>query len=115
MTKRCDNCKFFKEENCITMCTHKAHWGYVPTFTSCPDHEFIEKPSTPFDGIKFYLAGADTGELRVKYICRDCGKEMDTPYTWQFCFPTRYPNQPTLSTSGFRFLCEECTNRKDTK
>lgn len=117
MTKRCDNCISYKKYDKLpAFCQHENHKGMlVSDFTVCPDHEPVEILTTPFDGVKLYLVNACTGEIGIKYICEDCGKEMKVPYSWQFKFPARYNNQPTLGTCGFHFRCEECTKEMDTR
>lgn len=117
MTKRCGNCvSYTKRDSCTAFCQHENHKGMlVPDFTVCPDYAPVEKLTTPFDGIKFYLVNACTGEIGIRYICEDCGKEMKVPYSWQFKFPARHRNQSTLSTCGFLFRCEECTKEIDSR
>lgn len=117
MTKRCGNCVSYKKyDSCPAFCQHENHKGMiVPDFTVCPDYAPVEKLTAPFDGIKFYLVNACTGEIGIKYICEDCGKEMKVPYRWQFRLPARYPGQATLDTCGFHFQCEDCANRRDMK
>ena len=112
MTKRCDNCKFFKEEGCITMCIHKAHCGYVPTFTSCSDHE--PKKVGPFDNVKFYLKDSNTGEMELKYICEDCGKVMDIPFHWWLVLPIK-PKDKYTHRPGYHFRCEDCEKKLEVK
>ena len=117
MAKRCGNCTSFKQYgNCPAFCTHEKHNGMlVQNFTCCPDYEPEKKLNTPFDGVKFFLVNEYTGEIGLKYICEDCGKEMKVPYNWQFRFPARYKGQPTLNSCGFRFYCEDCAKDKDSK
>ena len=117
MSKRCGNCISFNQYgNCPAFCTHEKHQGMiVQNFTCCPEYEPKKVLTTPFDSIKFFLINEYTGEIGIRYICKDCGKEMSTPYSWQFKLPARYKGQSTLSTSGFHFRCEDCTNKRDSK
>ena len=118
MDKRCDNCKYF---NSVTFgkildswCSHEKHSGIrVAAHTSCPEHEPKEVKTTPFDGMKFYLKDTNTGELCVKYICEDCGKEMlDAPDRWWLVLPVndRHKRKP-----GYHFRCSECDKKKEGK
>jgi hypothetical protein len=116
MEKRCDNCKYFgsyKYKNGIgvSWCDHKEHKGMlVSNFTSCPEHKFKEKKSTPFDGIKFYLKDQDTGELSLGYICEDCGKEMDgAPDHWWLVLPVG--KGESKRRSGYHFRCGDCEQK----
>ena len=116
VNKRCENCKYFKNTDTYTWCSHKEHAGmYVPKFTSCPEHKAKEKNSTPFDGVKFYLIDDKTGELGIKYVCEDCGKLMDEPGHWWLALPLRDINGKQTRACGYHFRCEECDKKKDGK
>ena len=117
MNKRCDNCKYF---NSIEMskvidnwCSHEKHSGVrVAAHTSCPEHEPKEELTTPLDGVKFYLVNACTGEIGIRYICEDCGKEMKKPFHWWMTVPygNAVPKNP-----GLHYRCEECDKKKEGK
>ncbi len=111
MTKRCDNCNYFKEMARHTWCDHEKHKGMiVADFTSCPEYE--TKKAGPFDNIKFFLKDSITGEMALKYICEDCGKVMDTPFHWWMKVP--YGNA-VPDDVGFHFRCEECEKKKEVR
>ena len=110
MSKRCDNCVSYKKyDGCPSFCIHENHKGkIVQAFTVCEDYKPLEKLTTPFDGIKFYLVNACTGEIGIKYICEDCGKEMWKPYRWWMKVP--YGNAVPKDI-GYHFRCEECEKK----
>ena len=111
MEKKCENCKYFKNTDSYTWCTHKDHAGmYVPKFTSCPEYTLKEETRGPFDNIKFYIKDSKTGEVEARYICEDCSKEMKTPYRWWMKVP--YGNA-VPDDVGYHYRCEECDNRKE--
>lgn len=113
MSKRCDNCKYFKSL-CTTgiamgsWCDHEKHKGMlVSNFTSCPEHEFKQTTEAPFGNLKFFIKDQITGELEVKYICEDCGKIMEKPFHWQFRVPFG-PNKDPEKRPGYYYWCENC-------
>ena len=114
MNKRCENCKHWKSAGGYNWCAHEDQAGtFVPKFTCCDKHEVKEKQRTPFDNLKFYLKDSSTGELAIKYICEDCGKEMEDPYHWwkvETPRPTKAFGKP-----GYHWRCEECDKKKDGK
>ena len=83
---------------------------YVPKFTSCPEYEFKDTVSAPFDGIKFIIDEA--GDISVKYICEDCGKIMDKPDYWWLKVP--YGNAVPKDL-GYHFRCEKCNKKRDSE
>ena len=118
MEKKCEKCKYFDGTSFETKiqdfwCTHKKYSGTrIAKHTSCPEWEEKEKPTTPFDGVKFYLINACTGEIGIKYICEDCGKEMKKPYHWWLRVP--YSNAVPKGL-GFHYRCEDCDKKKEGK
>lgn len=118
MNKRCENCKYFKRMGTGTAvidswCEHEKHSGVrVAAHTTCPEHEPKKELTTPFDGVRFYLINACTGEIGIKYICEDCGKEMKKPYHWWLQVP--YGNAVPKGL-GFHYRCEECDKKKEGK
>ena len=116
VNKRCENCKYFKSlaVKDITAggwCDHEEHKGiFVPKFVSCPEHTPKDTRTTPFDGVKFYLADDKTGELNIKYVCEDCGKIMDKPDHWWLKVP--YGNAVPKD-MGYHFRCEACDKKKE--
>jgi hypothetical protein len=114
VNKRCDNCKYF---NGVTMskitdywCSHEKYSGTrVAAHTSCPEHEPKKELTTPFDGVRLYLINEHTGEIGIKYICKDCGKEMEKPYHWWLKVP--FGNTVPKGV-GYHFRCEECDKKK---
>ena len=122
VNKRCENCKYFEGTSFKTKiqdywCTHEKYSGTrIARHTSCPDWEDKEKKSTPFDGVKFYLKDASTGELDIKYICEDCGKIMDEPGHWWLVLPvTKHAAQYPTKRHGYHFRCEKCDKKKEGK
>ena len=117
MEKRCDNCKYF---NGVTMskiidywCSHEKYSGTrVAAHTSCAEYEQKEELTTPFDGVRLYLINACTGEIGIRYICEDCGKEMKKPYHWWLTLPI---NNKPKHRPGYHFRCEECDKKKEGK
>jgi hypothetical protein len=110
---RCDNCAYYKlYDKQHAFCSHVKHNGVlVPGFTSCPEYE--PKNPGPFNGIKLFLKDATTGEIELKYVCEDCNRVMNAPFSWQFKLPARLPGEATLNTCGFHFRCEDCSNKRD--
>ena len=116
VSKRCETCKYFKNTDTYTWCTHIEHAGmYVHKFVSCTDYEHKEKKPTPFDGVKLYLIDDKSGELGIKYVCEDCGKLMDEPGHWWLALPLRDINGKQTRPFGYHFRCEECDKKKDGK
>lgn len=116
MEKKCENCKYFEGTSFETKiqdywCTHIKYSGTrIARHTSCPEYAPKEMKTTPFDGIKFYLKDRATGELRIKYICEDCGKEMpDAPDRWWLVLPLH--NKPN-GKPGYHFRCEDCDKKE---
>ena len=108
MSKRCDNCKHYRFTVIGGFCKHPEHAGlYVAKDTRCVYWQEKLQLRAPFENVKLYLADANTGELRVTYVCEDCGKEMDKPVYWQYKKPVitngNYPNEV-----GYFFYCEKC-------
>ena len=60
-----------------------------------------------FQYIRFYLKNPDTGELQVKYICKNCGKEMDEPKNYQVQCKGNIADPFTTF-----YLCDDCNNRR---
>ena len=56
-----------------------------------------------FDNIRLYLEDTNTGKLKVKFVCKECGKEMDKPASWK-C-PCAYGAPVYHATE---FMCNEC-------
>ena len=113
VNKRCENCKYFKNTDTYTWCSHEEHAGmYVPKFVSCPEYEHKDIKPAPFDGVKFYLIDDKSGELGIKYVCEDCGKLMDKPGHWWLKVP--YGNA-VPEDLGLHYRCEECDNKKEGK
>ena len=114
MNKKCENCKHFAFVSGVSYCSHKDQAGaWVPKFTCCDKHDPKERRNTPFDNMKFYLKDSSTGELVIKYICEDCGKEMEDPYHWwkvETPRPTKAFGKP-----GYHWRCEECDKKKEGK
>ena len=115
MNKRCDNCKYFNGAIMSKIkdywCSHEKYSGErIAAHTSCPEYEPKEELTTPFDGVKFYLINACTGEIGIKYICEDCGKEMKKPYHWWLSL-----SLTNKKPSGYHFRCEECDKKKEGK
>lgn len=118
VNKRCENCKYWHwgGDTNISFCTHdEQKCIIVPKFTCCDKHEFKEKKSTPFDGVKFYLIDDKSGELGIKYVCKDCGKLMDEPGHWWLALPLRDINGKQTRPFGYHFRCEECDKKKGGK
>ena len=112
MSKRCDNCKHYQFIANCGFCTHPDHAGtYVANYTRCDYWQEKLQFRAPFDNMRLYLADAGTGEMRVTYVCEDCGKEMDKPYFWQYKMPVaingKYPNEV-----GYFFYCEKCCEKR---
>lgn len=57
-----------------------------------------------FHNIKLYLADPATGLLRVRYICADCGIEMEMPYYHET--PCTVAGVPCYDEAAY--LCEDC-------
>jgi hypothetical protein len=57
-----------------------------------------------FHNIKLYLADPATGLLRVRYICADCGIEMEMPYYHET--PCTVAGVPCYDEASY--LCEDC-------
>lgn len=111
VNKRCENCKYFKNTDTYTWCSHKEHAGmYVPKFVSCPEYEHKDTKPAPFDGVKFYLIDDKSGELGIKYVCEDCGKLMDKPDHWWLKVP--YGNA-VPEDLGLHYRCAECDKKKE--
>ena len=62
-----------------------------------------------FDNIRLYIDNQDTGRLKVKYVCKECGKEMDKAEHWT-C-PCLY-GAPQYHNA--EFMCDECKNKLTT-
>ena len=112
MDKRCENCKYYQFNMVCGFCTHINHDGvYVAKHTVCDDWREKLKLRAPFDNLKLYLADGSTGEMKVTYVCEDCGKEMDKPYYWQYKMPVvvngKKPNEV-----GYFFYCEKCHEKR---
>lgn len=56
-----------------------------------------------FKYIRFYLKNPDTGELKVKYICKDCGKEMSKPKNYRVKYKGGIPDPSTAT-----YQCNDC-------
>lgn len=57
-----------------------------------------------FDNIRLYLEDASTGKLKVKFVCKECGKEMDKAENGSFpCWGGRIPLYHEAE-----FICNEC-------
>ncbi len=58
-----------------------------------------------FDNIRLYLEDTNTGKLKVKFVCKECGKEMDVAENGSF---------PSLGRVALyheaEFMCNECKN-----
>lgn len=67
---------------------------------------------SPFDNIKFFLKDSVTGEIELKYICEDCGKLMDMPFSWWLVLSPR--SSVKFGDPGYHFRCEECKKKKET-
>ena len=57
-----------------------------------------------FDNIRLYLADPNTGKLKMKFICKECGKEMDEAENWE-CPCSRSGAAKYHLTE---FICNEC-------
>ena len=57
-----------------------------------------------FNNIKLYLADPATGLLEVRYVCEDCGIEMDQPYYYET--PCSVAGVPRYDETTY--LCEDC-------
>lgn len=61
-----------------------------------------------FDNIRLYLDDPNTGRLKIKYICRKCGKEIDeAKYFHVSCTHTGIPKYHEAE-----FMCTECKGEK---
>ena len=60
-----------------------------------------------FDNIRLYLDDPNTGRLKIKYVCKECGKEMDKPKYWR-CLSS-YGSVPKYHES--EFMCAECKEK----
>lgn len=58
-----------------------------------------------FKGVRLYIKDKDTGLLAIKFVCQNCGKEMDEPEQYQI--PCSY-NTPLIQKA--KFYCNECYN-----
>ena len=56
-----------------------------------------------FNNIRLYLEDANTGKLKIKYVCKECGKEMDEAENYRI--PVRY-NVPDYHLA--EFMCADC-------
>lgn len=56
-----------------------------------------------FQHVRFYLKNPKTGELKVKYICKDCGKEMNKPKNYIVKCKGGVPDPFTAT-----YQCDEC-------
>ena len=63
-----------------------------------------------FNNIRLYLDNPNTGRLKIKYVCKECGKEMDEPEYWN-C-PCSYGGIPKYHET--EFMCTECGNKSIT-
>jgi hypothetical protein len=120
MEKRCDNCKYFKklsfkEMPMGTWCDHPDYTKpLVAEFTSCPKYEPKQQFTGPFDNLKFFVKDQQTGELEVKYVCKDCSKIMTKPFHWQLRVPFGANKDPDKR-PGYYYWCEECWEKEKKK
>lgn len=56
-----------------------------------------------FDNIRLYLEDNETGKIKVKFVCSDCGKEMEEAE--QYRIPVRL-NVPDYHLA--EYWCKEC-------
>ena len=56
-----------------------------------------------FKYIRFYLKNPDTGELLVRYICKDCGREMPKPRNYTIQYKNGFPDPFTAT-----YQCDNC-------
>lgn len=61
-----------------------------------------------FDQIKLYLKNPETGELKITFLCENCGKEMDSPDYWMF----RTYNFSQKEKPGYHFRCNKCVQKE---
>ena len=59
-----------------------------------------------FDNIRLYLDDPNTGRLKIKYICKECGKEMDEAE--HFNCPCAF-GVPKYHEA--KFMCDECKEK----
>lgn len=106
MNKRCENCKYYQFNTVCGFCTYGNDNAYVQKFTVCDNYKPKFRKS-PFEGFKFYLDNPETGEMRVAYICEDCGREMAAPAHWWYVMPMKVNGNPSTNV-GYHFQCEKC-------
>jgi DNA-directed RNA polymerase subunit RPC12/RpoP len=59
-----------------------------------------------FKYLRFYLKNPITGELKVKYICKTCGKEMTKPKNYMIKHKNGIPDPFTAT-----YQCDNCYNK----
>lgn len=57
-----------------------------------------------FDNIRLYIDDPNTGKLKMKFICKECGKEMDEAKNY-YC-PCSYGGVAKYHLT--EFMCDEC-------
>ena len=57
-----------------------------------------------FDNIRLYLEDVNTGKLKVKFVCKECGKEMDKAENW--CCPCSSSGDALYHKT--EFMCNKC-------
>ena len=61
-----------------------------------------------FDNLRLYHDDPNTGRLKIKYVCKECGKEMDeAKYFRVSCTHTGIPKYHEAE-----FMCAECKEEK---
>ena len=62
---------------------------------------------TFFDNIRLYLDDPSTGRLKMKFICKKCGKEMDEAEHYNY--PCSYGGVAKYHLA--EFMCDECKSK----
>ena len=57
-----------------------------------------------FDNIRLYLDDQNTGRLKMKFICKECNKEMDEPNNARI--PRSHTGCPNYHLTTF--MCDDC-------
>lgn len=61
-----------------------------------------------FENIRLYLDDPSTGKLKIRYVCKECGKEMDKAENGRV--PCSYGGIAHYQLA--EFMCNECKQKK---
>ena len=56
-----------------------------------------------FNNIRLYLDNPNTGRLKIKYVCKKCGKEMDEAENYRIPVRCNVPDYHLAE-----FICTNC-------